>query len=167
MNRTFLLRAVLVIQVSLICFTASGQKIEWEKSYGGNHSDYMFDVIATSDYGFLVAGSLSYPGPSNPKTYSRKDDYSYIPKNLEEFPAIAHDLAYDRLKIKGSDGLFTTRRAIKADYTFVVQELAIALNPANGSFTRLRAGILGVGLGLAALPKTIKAAYWEVHDTTK
>ena len=33
------------------------QDILWEKSYGGIHADYLFDVQPTADYGFILAGS--------------------------------------------------------------------------------------------------------------
>jgi len=33
------------------------QDILWEKSYGGKHSDYLFDAQPTPDYGFILAGS--------------------------------------------------------------------------------------------------------------
>lgn len=104
---------------------------------------------------FFGFGGLTYPGPSNPKTYAGKDDYSYIPKRPEEFPAITHDLAYDNLYIKGGGGLFTAKKAIGADYKFVTQELAIALSPAFSVRSRFTSGALGIGLGLAALPKTV------------
>jgi hypothetical protein len=106
-------------------------------------------------------GGLTYPGPSNPKTYAGNDDYSYVPQRIEEFPAITHDLAYDKLKIRGGGGLFTAKSAIGADYKFVTQELAIALTPALSMRSRVTAGALGVGLGLAALPKTI---WFQVYD---
>lgn len=35
----------------------NAQDILWEKSYGGKHADYLFDAVATPDYGFLLAGS--------------------------------------------------------------------------------------------------------------
>lgn len=43
------------------------QKIQWEKSYGGKHSEYLFDAISTADYGFILAGS-SLSGKSGNKT---------------------------------------------------------------------------------------------------
>ncbi len=36
---------------------AYSQEILWEKSYGGRHAEYLFDVQPTVDYGFILAGS--------------------------------------------------------------------------------------------------------------
>jgi hypothetical protein len=47
---------------------------------------------------------LTYPGPLNPKTYAGDDDYSYVPNRVEEYSALAHDLGYDRLNIRGGGG---------------------------------------------------------------
>ncbi len=33
------------------------QKVLWEKTYGGLHADYLFDMQPTPDYGFILAGS--------------------------------------------------------------------------------------------------------------
>lgn len=33
------------------------QKVLWEKTYGGLHADYLFDIQPTPDYGFILAGS--------------------------------------------------------------------------------------------------------------
>lgn len=100
---------------------------------------------------------LTYPGGDNPKTYGGDWSYQYNPQFQSEYPAIGHDRRYDNLKTEGALGLLTDTRAIGADYTFVTQELKIALNPFNGITTpdRQAAGMLGVGLGLAATPKTI------------
>ncbi|TPG35421.1 T9SS C-terminal target domain-containing protein, partial [Flavobacterium pectinovorum] len=45
------------------------QDILWEKSYGGQHADYLFDAQPTADYGFILAGSSA----SN-KTGNKSDD---------------------------------------------------------------------------------------------
>jgi RHS repeat-associated protein len=98
---------------------------------------------------------LTYPGGNNPRTYSGKYSYAYIPSNLSEYPAIGHDRRYDNLGTAGFKGLISDTRAIGADWTFVGQELSIAgmkyLNPID----RIDAVILGVGLGLMAVPKTL------------
>ena len=46
-------------------------------------------------------------------------------------------------------------KIVLADYKFVSEELQIASNPLLPIKTRIRAGVLGIGLGLSALPKTI------------
>lgn len=98
---------------------------------------------------------LSYPGGNNPKTISGQYSYSYIPSDLSEYPAIGHDRRYDNLNIAGASGLFFDRRAIGADWRFVYEELTIASMTQLNMKTRVNAGILGIGLGLAALPKTV------------
>ena len=98
---------------------------------------------------------LSYPGGNNPKTYNGDADYTFTPDDFSEYPAIGHDRRYDRLGVAGASGLFTDTRAIGADYKFVAEELGIATNPFFSPKTRIYSGILGVGLGIAALPKTI------------
>lgn len=41
----------------MLAFSGYGQKVVWEKSIGGQHSEYLFDMTSTVDYGFLLAGS--------------------------------------------------------------------------------------------------------------
>ena len=100
-------------------------------------------------------GGLTYPGGNNPKSYNGQYNYSYVPTILSEYPAIGHDRRYDNLKITGASGLFTDTRAIGADWRFVGEELSIAGNPFLNPIDRMSAGLLGVGLGFSALPKTL------------
>ncbi len=54
-NTTFQ-KALLIFSLATVSpFFA--QDIDWEKSFGGKHSDYLFDVQPTPDYGFILAGS--------------------------------------------------------------------------------------------------------------
>lgn len=103
---------------------------------------------------FFGIGSLTYPRGNNPKSYNGQYNYSYVPTNLSEFPAIGHDRRYDNLEITGALGLFTDPRAIGADWTFVKEELTISFLSHNPK-TKFQSGILGIGLGLASLPKTL------------
>ncbi|MFN5865665.1 MAG: hypothetical protein ACK45R_01570, partial [Candidatus Kapaibacterium sp.] len=105
---------------------------------------------------------LSYPGGNNPMTYpdvngNRKPDYSTIPSSMAEYPAIGHDRRYDNLKIRGASGLFADTRALGADWQFVGEDLSIAYFPYLDPNTRAQSGVLGIGLGLAVLGKTIYA----------
>ena len=98
---------------------------------------------------------LSYPGGSNPKSYDGDYNYSYVPSDLSEYPAIGHDKRYDNLKTEGLSGLLKDTRAIGADYKFVIEELSIALTPYFSPTQRVHAAGLGLGLGLMALPKAL------------
>ena len=98
----------------------------------------------------------SYPGSNNPKKYCGQDDYSYVPSNPVEIPAMIHDLEYDRLKIKGLEGLLKSEKSIPADWRFVMQEMAIGLNSRYDPVTRFQGRLLGIGLGVLALPKTFQ-----------
>lgn len=107
-------------------------------------------------------GGMHYPGGNNPQTFpdasgERQPDYSVTPTNLAEYPAIGHDRRYDNLGIAGASGLFTDPRAIGADWQFVKEELQIAYWAYRmGDYkTSVTAAGLGLGLGVAATPKTI------------
>jgi hypothetical protein len=39
----------------------------------------------------------SFPGGNNPQKYNGSYDYSIVPSNIEEYPAIGHDRRYDNL----------------------------------------------------------------------
>ena len=132
----------------------------------GSLQEFATDVVANaldpSTVGQNLFG-LSYPGGNNPMTYpdengNRRPNYSVTPKSLAEYPAIGHDRRYDNLKINGASGLFFDTRAIGADWQFVSEELDIAGNSAFDPVTRTQSAILGLGLGAAALGKTLFAS---------
>lgn len=52
------------------------QDILWEKSYGGQHADYLFDAQPTADYGFILAGS-SLSNKTGNKTDDNRGDLDY------------------------------------------------------------------------------------------
>ncbi len=67
----------------LICLLAGlgvsytyAQKVQWEKTIGGKHSEYLFDMTPTPDYGFLLAGS-SFSGKSGGKTSPGSGNLDY------------------------------------------------------------------------------------------
>lgn len=61
----------------------TAQDILWEKSYGGKHADYLFDVIPTPDYGFLLAGSSLSKKTGN-KTEDNRGDLDYWVWKMDE-----------------------------------------------------------------------------------
>ena len=65
------------------CFTAQSQDILWEKSYGGKHSEYLFDAQPTADYGFILAGS-SLSNKSGNKTDNNNGDLDYWVWKMDE-----------------------------------------------------------------------------------
>ncbi len=52
----------------LLPLAAFSQDIQWEKSFGGRQAEYLFDIQATADYGFLLAGSSLSEKSGNKKT---------------------------------------------------------------------------------------------------
>lgn len=60
-----------------------GQDILWEKSYGGIHSEYLFDAQPTADYGFILAGS-SLSGKSGNKKQENIKDLDYWIWKMDE-----------------------------------------------------------------------------------
>lgn len=59
------------------------QNILWEKSYGGNFADYLFDVQPTADYGFILAGS-SLSDKSGTKDENNQGDLDYWVWKMDE-----------------------------------------------------------------------------------
>lgn len=63
--------------ISSFCIlSANSQDILWEKSYGGKHSEYLFDAIPTPDYGFILAGS-SISNKNGNKSDNGKGNFDY------------------------------------------------------------------------------------------
>jgi hypothetical protein len=79
MKRQFLLALMLLMS----SITINAQDILWEKSYGGKHADYLFDVQPTADYGFILAGS-SLSKKSGNKTEDNIGDLDYWVWKMDE-----------------------------------------------------------------------------------
>jgi hypothetical protein len=72
-----------IISTFLIYFSAFSQKIDWEKSFGGNKADYLMDMQPTADYGFIVAGS-SLSSKSGNKKSENIGDLDYLISKMDE-----------------------------------------------------------------------------------
>lgn len=73
----------ILVLFTIISHSGFAQKIMWEKSYGGLQSEYLFDVLPTPDYGFLLAGS-SLSGKSGNKQDERVNDLDYWLWKMDE-----------------------------------------------------------------------------------
>ncbi|WP_136667419.1 T9SS type A sorting domain-containing protein [Flavobacterium sp. H122] len=61
---------------SLSTISTYSQDILWEKTLGGKQSEYLFDAVATPDYGFILAGS-SISGKDGTKAEDGRGNYDY------------------------------------------------------------------------------------------
>lgn len=59
------------------------QDIQWEKSFGGRHAEFLFDAQATADYGFVIGGSSLSNNSGNYKEESY-GDLDYVIWKLNE-----------------------------------------------------------------------------------
>jgi len=75
-------KKLLLLLLFYSCFTQS-QDILWEKSYGGLHSDYLFDAQPTADYGFILAGS-SLSDKTGNKSEDNHGDLDYWVWKMDE-----------------------------------------------------------------------------------
>ncbi|WP_235893023.1 hypothetical protein [Flavobacterium franklandianum] len=73
----------IIVLLSTSCFITYSQDILWEKSYGGKHSEYLFDAQPTADYGFILAGS-SLSNKSGNKTGENNGDLDYWVWKMDE-----------------------------------------------------------------------------------
>lgn len=81
----------------------------------------------------------SYTGPNNPLDYKGKETYQYMPKNISEYPAMLHDMMYDKKGAKGiTDALFNTKVS-DADRMLYILETAIAASPNVSTIERVKA----------------------------
>lgn len=61
----------------------SAQEIQWQQVLGGVHSEYLYDVKATPDYGFLLAGS-SFSDESGNKSGKGQGNLDYFLWKMDE-----------------------------------------------------------------------------------
>ena len=80
MNNKLILGMLLILASST---SITAQKILWEKSLGGKHAEYLYDAIATPDYGFILAGS-SLSDKNGSKDESNKGDLDYWLWKMDE-----------------------------------------------------------------------------------
>jgi|SRR5690554_889117 len=82
-KRLIYLKKIVVLLFLITTSQMTSQDILWEKSYGGIHSEYLFDAQPTADYGFILAGS-SLSGKSGNKNQDNKGDFDYWIWKMDE-----------------------------------------------------------------------------------
>lgn len=73
----------LIVGFGLNSTNLIAQNIQWEKSYGGKHADYLMDVKPTPDYGFILAGS-SLSKKSGNKSQDNNGDLDFWVWKMKE-----------------------------------------------------------------------------------
>lgn len=73
----------LLFLVFITLLSVEAQEIIWEKSIGGEKSEYLHDIKPTPDYGFILAGS-SLSGKSGNKNDNSKGDLDYYLSKVSE-----------------------------------------------------------------------------------
>jgi hypothetical protein len=106
------------------------QDILWEKSLGGKHADYLMDVIATPDYGFILAGS-SLSDKTGNKSQQGNGDLDYWIWKMKE----NGDLDWQK-SFGGSGNDFLQSVRITQDGGFVLAGVSSSPSPSEGGEQR-------------------------------
>lgn len=76
MQQSFNCKKFVLLALPFLSYQIQAQDIQWEKTYGGQHAEYLFDVQPTPDYGFILAGS-SISDKNGNKEDNGKGDLDY------------------------------------------------------------------------------------------
>ncbi len=101
------------------------QDILWEKTLGGKHADYLMDVIATPDYGFILAGSTLSEKTGN-KTQAGHGDLDYWIWKMKE----NGDLDWQK-SFGGSGNDFLQSVRLTPDGGFVLAGVSASSSPSE------------------------------------
>ena len=81
------MKKVLLISIAgFISFYSTAQKVEWEKTLGGKHAEYLYDALPTLDCGVLLVGSSLSENTGN-KEKKSEGDFDYFVTKLDEYGA--------------------------------------------------------------------------------
>lgn len=84
MKTNYFIFCIIACLTSFIPYSKShAQTIEWQQILGGEHSEYLYDIKATPDYGFLLIGS-SFSGKSGNKTENAQGNLDYFLWKMDE-----------------------------------------------------------------------------------
>ncbi|MDO5510882.1 MAG: T9SS type A sorting domain-containing protein [Weeksellaceae bacterium] len=66
-----------------LCSLLNAQEIQWDITLGGAHSEYISDLLATPDFGFLIAGS-TFSGKTGSKETHSQGDLDFLLLKLDD-----------------------------------------------------------------------------------
>lgn len=99
--------------LALVCISPFfAQDVLWEKTYGGLQSEYLYDVVPTPDYGFLLVGS-SLSGKSGNKLDERVHDLDYWLWKMDETGSLEWQRSYGG---NGSDFLYSVSLTLEGGF---------------------------------------------------
>src|SRR5690606_34116811 len=104
MRKKYFYRVLFTVFIAFSLFSkVNSQAIEWQQVLGGAHSEYMYDVKATPDYGFLIVGS-SFSEDSGNKSEKGQGDLDYFLWKMDEAGKMEWQKSFGGL---GSDYLYS------------------------------------------------------------
>ena len=107
------------------------QDIQWQQVLGGIHSEYLYDVKATPDYGFLLAGS-SFSEDSGNKTEKGKGDLDYFLWKMDEEGKMEWQKTFGS---SGSDYLYSVGLTKDGGFILGGASASLPLTPSQGGGT--------------------------------
>ena len=119
----------LTILLTFFVTLSYSQDILWEKSLGGKHADYLMDVIATPDYGFILAGS-SLSDKTGNKSQQGNGDLDYWIWKMKE----SGDLDWQK-SFGGSGNDFLQSVRLTTDGGFILAGVSASKGPNEESKT--------------------------------
>lgn len=102
---------------SIFSVQVLSQEILWQKTFGGVHSEYIYDVKSTPDYGFLLAGS-SFSNESGNKSEKGQGDLDYfLWKMYEAYFTVESSELEQQKGIRGKGAVGKQNVAVMAEST--------------------------------------------------
>ncbi len=101
----------------------------------------------------------SYTGPTNPKDYTGKDSYQYMPKNMSEYPAMLHDVRYDAKGATGITDALLNKKVLGADIKLTIGSAGVMVHPAAPMTDKARAAAVSVAFGNISMAKFLIAIW--------
>ena len=77
------MKKLTLLTLCLLSLATNAQQILWEKSYGGDKVEYLFDAIPTADFGFILAGS-SLSSQKGDVAHTNQGNYDYWLWKMDE-----------------------------------------------------------------------------------